>query len=105
MMTGSIYLEIFFMVLAIMLGFAMGKSICKDNNGGEIMKCLCGYERLYDYQTDDDIEVGDESFIKILCFGKPFETDKEKEGSYGYEKEEGRLYACPKCMTVKLDFI
>jgi hypothetical protein len=70
------------------------------------MKCLCGYERLQDYMTDDGKEVGDEEFIRVDCFGKPFETDSEKEGCcYGEEKyRKAYLYSCPKCGTVKMGY-
>jgi len=43
------------------------------------MKCICGYERLHDWQTNDNKEVGDQDFIRIDCFGKPFETDKKTD--------------------------
>lgn len=67
------------------------------------MKCVCGYEKLYDWQTNDGKEIGDEDFIRIDCFGKPFETDKKESDYYG-DYENGYMYACPKCMTVKFQF-
>lgn len=42
------------------------------------MKCVCGYEKLEDWETDDNIPVGDEKFIQISCLGKRFETDKDE---------------------------
>ena len=71
------------------------------------MKCCnCGYEFKHDYETEDNKQVGDEMFIKIDCFGKPFETDHEDEDLY-YRRYEDRynkayLYACPKCRNVML---
>ncbi len=68
------------------------------------MKCLCGYERLKDWEAKDNKEVGDEDFIKIDCFGKPFETDGKTGNYYGDEYKNGYLYACPKCKMVQLNF-
>ena len=59
------------------------------------MKCLCGYEHLYDYQTADNKAVGDEEFIMFNTF---LYEDTEY---YGVCKH--RIYACPKCHTLKIE--
>lgn len=45
-------------------------------------------------------------FIRIDCFGKPFETDHEDEDlyyrRYGDKYNKAYLYACPKCRNVML---
>lgn len=66
------------------------------------MKCICGYEKVEHWRTDDGIGIGDEDFITIDCFGKPFETSKRKNNWNG-DCETTYLYACPKCGTVKMD--
>ena len=66
------------------------------------MKCICGYEQLEDYETEDGKAVGDEKFVRIDCFGKAFETDKST-GSYIGEYEKVHLYGCPKCHTVQFE--
>jgi hypothetical protein len=68
------------------------------------MKCICGYEKLEDWQTDDNKAVGDEDFIRIDCFGKAFETDKKCNDYYGNEYRKAFLFACPKCGTVRMEY-
>jgi len=66
------------------------------------MKCLCGYEKLHDWEENkNDKEIGDQDFIRIDYFGQPFETDLKTNRQYDNKYEYGYLYACPKCMTVK----
>lgn len=71
----------------------------------DIKCCNCGYEFKHDYETEDDKQVGDEMFIRIDCFGKPFETDHENEywdGWHPDKYDKAYLYACPKCKNVML---
>ena len=67
------------------------------------MKCICGYEKLYDYQTDDCVEVGDKEFIRIDCFGKPFETSVKTPYYCSSDYQTTYLYACPKCGVIKVN--
>jgi len=67
------------------------------------MKCLCGYEKLHDWEENkNDKEIGVQDFIRIDYFGQPFETDLKTNREHGDRYEYGYLYACPKCMTIKL---
>ena len=73
----------------------------------EIKCCNCGYEFKDAYRTEDNKQVGDERFIRIDCFDKPFETDHEDKDNYYYNRYADRydkayLYACPKCRNIML---
>lgn len=60
------------------------------------MKCICGYERLKDYQNDG-VEVGDKDFIEVNG------SFTVKEEDYrGESIREVDLCACPKCQTIRL---
>lgn len=55
------------------------------------MKCICQYERFFDF--DRDKWIGDEEFIfiqKVVIYN-------------GFKDENKEVYACPKCGTLKLD--
>lgn len=72
------------------------------------MKCpVCGYEAEQDYcegkEENNFMTMGDENFVKIDCFGKPFETDAEKD-DYFERYKKAYLYGCPKCKSVQYDF-
>ena len=65
------------------------------------MKCVCGYEHqqgLDDTGKWQDHLVGDKEFLKI--YGSTF---KISTGHWGDYDEEVKLYACPKCDTVKME--
>lgn len=68
------------------------------------MKCICGYEKgtIYTNDNDDDneVEVGDENFIKLNV---AFLRDNSYRG-YESDTSPSALYACPKCGTVKVDY-
>ena len=61
------------------------------------MKCICGYERLYNYQTDDGKEVGDKDFITI---NGTFTINDYK--NYFSDIGEVSLKACPECGTIQM---
>lgn len=56
------------------------------------MKCVCGYEKGFDFKNNKD--VGDEDFIYVQKIPIHTEWDGDKIKS---------IFACPKCGTLKLD--
>lgn len=64
------------------------------------MKCVCGYERLERWQTDDGVAVGNKKFIN-LDFGRY--PVMQLDDDYGYASIQPTVYACPKCGTLKID--
>lgn len=65
------------------------------------MKCVCGYEHQEGLDDKGDWQsnlVGDSEFIKIT--GSTF---KVSTGNLGDHHEDVRLYACPKCHTVRME--
>jgi hypothetical protein len=65
------------------------------------MKCVCGYkhqEGLDDNGKWQDNLIGDIEFHRI--HGSTF---KISEGHWGDYDEEVKLYACPKCGTVRME--
>jgi hypothetical protein len=64
------------------------------------MKCICGYEKGTIYTNDNEMEAGDENFIKLNV---AFLRDNSYRG-YESEPSPSTLYACPKCGTVKVDY-
>jgi len=63
------------------------------------MKCLCGYEKEYNWDNED----GKKPFIQISCLGKAFETDVKTEYYCESNCETRWLYACPQCGMVLID--
>jgi len=58
------------------------------------MKCVCGYEFKHKWETDDNIQVGDEEFIMING------SLPTNEGVW--VEKCIRLCGCPKCGTVRI---
>lgn len=61
------------------------------------MKCLCGYEKIEKWNSEDGEEVGDEKFI-LVNFGLYPQVRRDYFEDYKIE-----VYACPKCGTLKID--
>lgn len=60
------------------------------------MKCICGYEYLEKWHTEDNKGVGDKNFITVK-FGLYPQIRVDCED---YKTE---VYACPKCGILKID--
>ena len=81
-----------------------------DSENGISHKCpCCGYEVEWDWgkPKGEELVKGDESFIRIEndCGNtSDFNTDKPKEGYWGYPREKVILLGCPKCHTVSFKF-
>jgi hypothetical protein len=60
------------------------------------VECVCGYERLEDYESESGVAVGDEKFINV-------KGNFTIEDEYTYNIREVNLYSCPKCGTIQMN--
>lgn len=69
------------------------------------MKCICGYEQLDDWETDDYKAIGDEKFIYINIDHASVNVGVRQKGWGGelfINDRPAYLYACPKCGMICL---
>lgn len=63
------------------------------------MKCVCGYEKGYDHENEEDI--GDEEFDKLnVIFLTP---EHQRLYRYEYNSKPNALYMCPRYGTVRAE--
>ncbi len=69
------------------------------------MKCqACGYEYEKDWVNGNfTVTNGDDKFIGISLSNDIQVKNDTRENQYTYEYPTLKLYACPKCGTVKID--
>jgi len=66
------------------------------------MKCVCGYVKEADWQSEDGKNHGDEEFIRIEH--SVMEIDNDCFDGWHYNRTvKIQLYGCPKCGTIRFE--